>query len=254
MNKIKVVNNDIIPCYFDGIVINNNDIIFEKNGNYYIEYIDSNNVNLNINISNDVCISLFEYAHGNNILISNTYNIGDNGGLILSKFCYNNETNEVININLKGEKSSIKYNYSSVSKGNDRTKINIYHLGNNSISDIYNRTVAREGSSNYFDINSYVENGIKDCYLKQQTKIITLGESDNRINPNMFIGEDSTTAIHSSTISNIDEDSLFYLMSRGIDYNTSVKLIVKGFIISNINCDDEKKSEILNILDLLGGE
>ena len=254
MNKIKVVNNEIIPCTFDGVIVSDNDIIFENNGNYYIEYIDSNNVNLNINISNNVCISLFEYAHVNNILISNTYNIGDNGELILSKFCYNNETNEVININLKGEKSSIKYNYSSVSKGNDRTKINIYHLGNNSLSDIYNRTVAREGSSNYFDINSYVENGIKDCYLNQQTKIITLGESDNRINPNMFIGEDSTTAIHSSTISNIDEDSLFYLMSRGIDYNTSVKLIVKGFIISNINCDDEKKSEILNILDLLGGE
>lgn len=254
MNKIKVVNNEIIPCTFDGVIVSDNDIIFENNGNYYIEYIDSNNVNLNINISNNVCISLFEYAFSNNILISNTYNIGANGELILSKFCYNNETNEVININLKGEKSSIKYNYSSVSKGNDRTKINIYHLGNNSISDIYNRTVAREGSSNYFDINSYVENGIKDCYLNQQTKIITMGESDNRINPNMFIGEDSTTAIHSSTISNIDEDSLFYLMSRGIDYNTSVKLIVKGFIISNINCDDEKKSEILNILDLLGGE
>ena len=253
MNKIKVVNNEIIPCTFDGVIVSDNDIIFENNGNYYIEYIDSNNVNLNINISDNVCISLFEYAHSNNILISNTYNIGDNGELILSKFCYNNETNEVININLKGEKS-IKYNYSSVSKGNDRTKINIYHLGNNSLSDIYNRTVAREGSSNYFDINSYVENGIKDCYLNQQTKIITLGESDNRINPNMFIGEDSTTAIHSSTISNIDEDSLFYLMSRGIDYNTSVKLIVKGFIISNINCDDEKKIEILNILDLLGGE
>ena len=70
----------------------------------------------------------------------------------------------------------------------------------------------------------------------------------------MFIGENSTTAIHSSTIGNIDEDSLFYLMSRGIDYNTAVKLIVKGFIISNINIDEDKKKDILNILDLLGGE
>ena len=43
-------------------------------------------------------------------------------------------------------------------------------------------------------------------------------------------------------------------MSRGIDYNTAVKLIVKGFIISNINVDEDKKKDILNILDLLGGE
>lgn len=254
MNKIKVVNNEIIPCNYDGVIVNDNNVIFSNNGNYYIDYIDSDSVNLNINILDNTCVNLFEYAHGNNILISNTYNIDDKGELMLGKFCYNNETNEVININLKGEKSSIKYNYSSVSKGNDRTKINIYHLGNKSTSDIYNRTVARGGSSNYFDINSYVENGVVDCYLNQHTKIITLGESDNRINPNMFIGEESTNAIHSSTISNIDENSLFYLMSRGIDYNTSVKLIIKGFVISNINVDDEKKSEIINILDLLGGE
>ena len=254
MNKIKIVNNEIIPCNYDGIKINEDDLIFEKNGNYYIDYIDSNSINLNIVIQNNVCVNLFEYAYGNNILISNTYNIGNKGELILSKFCYNNETNEVINVYLKGDKSSIKYNFSSVSKGNDRTKINIHHLGNESSSNIYNRTVARGGSSNYFDINSYVDNDVKDCYLNQHTKIITLGESDNRINPNMFISEESTTAIHSSTISNIDKDSLFYLMSRGIDYNTSVKLIIKGFIISNITVDDEKKSEILNILDLLGGE
>ncbi len=254
MNKIRVVNNKIIPCNFDGIEINDNKIIFKKSGNYYIDYIDSDSVNLNISVLDGLCINLFEYVHVNNIFISNTYNISDNGILVLDKFCYNNETNEVITINLNGEKSSIKYNYSSVSKGNDRTKINIYHYGHKSMSNINNRTVARKESSNYFDINSYVDNGVKDCYLNQHTKIITLGESDNRINPNMFIGEESTTAIHASTISNIDEDCLFYLMSRGIDYNTSVKLIVKGFIIFNINCDDEKKREILNILDLLGGE
>ena len=130
-------------------------------------------------------------------------------------------------------------------------KINVYHLDNNTSSDVFNRIVAKENSSNYFDINSYVDNGIKDCYLNQSTKIVTLGDSDNRVNPNMFISEEDVTAIHSSTIGSINEEDLFYLMSRGISYNDSVKLIIKGMILSNINPDMER---ILSILDSIGGE
>ena len=163
-------------------------------------------------------------------------------------------TREIINIFLNDVKANIKYNFSSISSCNDKYLINIHHLANNTSSDIFNKTVAKESSSNIFDINSYVENGIRDCYLKQDTKIISLGNSDNKINPNMFIGEESTTAVHSSTIGNISEDELFYLMSRGISYKDSINLIVKGMIISNINPDMETRSKILNILDKLGGE
>ena len=99
-----------------------------------------------------------------------------------------------------------------------------------------------------------MENGIKDCFLNQQTKIITLGDSNNRINPNMFIGENGTTAVHSSTIGSIDRENLFYLMSRGIHYKEAVNLIIKGMIVSNINPDMETKKKILNILEKIGGE
>ena len=71
----------------------------------------------------------------------------------------------------------------------------------------------------------------------------------------MFIEENSTTAIHSSTIGNVSDDDLFYMMSRGIDYNTCVSLIVKGMILSNINADIENRERILKILDFsIGGE
>ena len=99
-----------------------------------------------------------------------------------------------------------------------------------------------------------MNNGIKDCYLNQSTKIVTLGNSDNRINPNMFIGEEDTTAIHASTIGNISEEDLFYLMSRGISYKDAVKLIIKGMILSNINPDMDIRKKILDILDTIGGE
>jgi len=254
MNKIIVVENRIIPFDSDGLIIDNNSIKFTSSGNYYIDYINSNNVSFSIIIEDNICVNLFEYSNNNKISINNKYILYRNSSLILNKFNSNKGTTENINIYLKGEKANIKYNFSSISDGLDKYIINIYHDDSNTSSDIFNRTVAKEGSSNIFDINSYVDNGIIDCFLNQQTKIVTLGDSNNKINPNMFIGEESTSAGHSSVIGMIDENDLFYLMSRGIDYKTSVNLIIKGMILSNINVNMEYREKILKILDTIGGD
>ena len=254
MNKINVVDNKIIPFDNTDVILNNNIITFTNNGDYYLEYITSDNVNITINIEDNVCVQLFEYSNNNDINFNIKYNLDMASSLIISKFYYNNKCNEVVNISLNKKGANIKYNFSSISNNDNFYKINVYHLDNNTSSDVFNRIIAKENSSNYFDINSYVDNVIKDCYLNQSTKIVTLGDSDNRVNPNMFISEEDVTAIHSSTIGSINEEDLFYLMSRGISYNDSVKLIIKGMILSNINPDMENMERILSILDSIGGE
>ncbi len=70
----------------------------------------------------------------------------------------------------------------------------------------------------------------------------------------MYTYDNSTTAVHSSVIGNVSEDELFYLMSRGISYDDSIKLIVKGNILSNINIPDEYWQKINDIIDSSGGE
>lgn len=254
MNKINVVDNKIIPFDNTDVILNNNIITFTNNGDYYLEYITSNNVNITISVEDNVCVHLFEYSNNNDINTNITYNLGKNSSLIISKFYYNDNTNEEINIYLNKKNANIKYNFSSISKNHDNYLINIYHNDSTTSSDIFNRTIAKENSSNNFDINSYVENKILDCYLNQSTKIITLGDSNNKINPNMFTHDNSVTAIHASVIGNVNEEELFYLMSRGISYNEAIKIIIKGIILSNINPNMEYREKILNILEEVGGE
>ena len=254
MNKINVVDNKIIPFDNTDVILNNNIITFTNNGDYYLEYITSDNVNITINIEDNVCVQLFEYSNNNDINTNITYNLGKNSSLIISKFYYNDNTTEEINIYLNKKNANIKYNFSSISKNHDNYLINIYHNDSTTNSDIFNRTIAKENSSNNFDINSYVENKILDCYLNQSTKIITLGDSNNKINPNMFTHDNSVTAIHASVIGNVNEEELFYLMSRGISYNEAIKIIIKGIILSNINPNMEYREKILNILEEVGGE
>lgn len=254
MNKINVVDNKIIPFDNTDVILNNNIITFTNNGDYYLEYITSDNVNITINIEDNVCVQLFEYSNNKDINTNITYNLCKNSSLIISKFYYNDNTNEKVNIYLNKKNANIKYNFSSISKNHDNYLINIYHNDSTTNSDIFNRTIAKENSSNNFDINSYVENKILDCYLNQSTKIITLGDSNNKINPNMFTHDNSVTAIHASVIGNVNEEELFYLMSRGISYNEAIKIIIKGIILSNINPNMEYREKILNILEEVGGE
>ena len=70
----------------------------------------------------------------------------------------------------------------------------------------------------------------------------------------MFTHDNSVTAIHASVIGNVNEEELFYLMSRGISYNEAIKIIMKGIILSNINPNMEYRERILNILEEVGGE
>ena len=95
MNKIKVVNNKIIPFISDDVEINDNSINFNNNGNYFIDYIDCNNVSLCINVNNNKCIHLFEYSNNNDINFNIKYNLDMDSSLIISKFYYNNKCNEV---------------------------------------------------------------------------------------------------------------------------------------------------------------
>lgn len=254
MNRIKVVNNRIIPFDNSDVLINDNKITFLSNGNYSIMYIDCDNVNIEFEVSEDGYVDVMEYSENDDINVKNYYTIQKNGTLVVRKFYCNHSTDEIINIYLKGDKASVKYCFSSISNNKDNYTFNVYHLAKKTSSDLFNRTIARKDSENFFDINSFVDNGIKDCYLNQQTKIITLGDSNNRINPNMFIGENSTEAFHSGVIGSISEDDLFYLMSRGIGHDDAVKLIIKGMLISNINPDTEIREKILGILGMLGGE
>jgi hypothetical protein len=62
-------------------------------------------------------------------------------------------------------------------------------------------------------------------------------------NPELEIYADDVKCSHGSTSGNIDENSIFYLMSRGLSYEQSKKLLTNGFlneVIEKITNEDVK--------------
>lgn len=247
MNKI-IVTNNIINSDGVNVKVDGNNIYFFENGDYQIEYEDCSLVNINIIIEENRMIKLFEYSDNGYMKVKNKYLIKGQGNLILFKFYNNDSVNEDIVFDLVGEYAKIDYHFSNIGIGNEKYRLLINHKASHTVSNITNKSIAISGGID-FTIDSVLPKESKYCVLNQDTKIINLGDNHSVIRPNMYIDLDEVEARHGSVIGKFSDDELFYLMSRGISYEEAIKLLVKGYIFSNLILDMDKRSKIFNIIN-----
>ena len=173
--------------------------------------------------------------------------------LKINKFYNNKSVCENVDIDLCSIGSKIDYRFSNICTGVENYIINIYHNSKNTVSNINNKSISMNGSKLDFVINSIVKKEYSGSVLDQNTRIVTIGDSDAKISPNMFIDCDDIEARHGSVVGTFKDELVFYLMSRGIEYNDCIKLLVKGFLFSNIDVDNKMRERILNVIDMYWG-
>lgn len=247
MNKI-LVSRDKIISDSSNVKIDGNIIKLLDSNKYSLEYMDINDINLCIEIDNGVKAILFESSFLDDIKVNNRYVI-NNGELRVNKFYDNNKVDENIDIDLYCE-GKIDYRFSNICKNEENYIININHNGKGTVSSINNKSIAMDSSKLNFVINSRVKKEYEKSVLDQNTRIVTFGESDSSISPNMFIDCDDVEARHGSIIGTFKDDMVFYLMSRGIEYNEAIKLLVKGYLFSNVDTDNVLREKILNVIEM----
>ena len=247
MNKI-LVSRDKIITNSDSVLIDENVVKLLVSGIYTIEYNDVEDIELCIYVDGNVDAVLYESSFLDRINVNNRY-VVKNGTLRVNKFYDTMYVDEKIDIDLMCEFSKIDYRFSNICNNNENYVININHNNRNTVSNINNKTIAMDGSKINFVINSIVGKEYEKSILDQNTRIVTIGDTDAKISPNMFIDLDDVEARHGSVIGTFKDDMVFYLMSRGITYNDSIKLLVKGYLFSNIDVDNVLREEILSVID-----
>ena len=248
MNHI-IINKNILSCYEDdNIVISNNKITFKKNGDYTLEYLDSDCIQLEIEVIDNVMVKLFVFGINQKLKINNWYRLGEYSNLLLFKFYYNDMVDEVLKIDLNGKFSKFSYAFSSISKGEEEYHIIVNHNNCCVSSNISNQCIGMDDSKIKIQIDSVLEKGNIDCVMDQTSRILTLGDVDAMVIPNMFIDEDSVEARHGSVIGGFSDDEVFYLMSRGLPEDETITLLIRGFIFSNLVVDMEKRAKIFQVL------
>lgn len=244
MNKI-IINRDIV-CNSENVIIKDNKITFNKDGLYEIEYKSNGEYEIEFMINNN--ITILEYSFDNNITIHNHY-IVNKGNLNIYKFYNNHNVLETDDIDLCNEMASVNYKSSSICREEEKYIVNINHLCKNTKSDIVNKAVALKNSKIKYIVNSNVIKEAIKSVLNQTSRIVTMGECETEIEPNMYIDLDDVEAKHGSIIGTFKEEDIFYLMSKGISYNDTIKLLVKGYLLSNMIDNHEIRKKIIDIID-----
>ena len=116
------------------------------------------------------------------------------------------------------------------------------HLASNTISNLLFKGVLSKNAYALWQGNIFVGYGTHGVDGYQMNRNLLLGENVQAQSiPGLEILTDDVKCSHGVAMSNIDEDQLFYLSSRGIDETTAVRLIVGGFIEDGLKRMKDKR-------------
>ena len=158
-----------------------------------------------------------------------------------------------INCNLKGEYSSAFINgiFSLTKDKHHEIRTTVNHLTENTKSYQLVKSVLDDSSKAVYQGKIFVNSKAQKTDGYQLSKAILLNEeSEFNAKPELEIYADDVKCSHGSASGSLSEESIFYLMSRGLNYKQSRELLINGFLLDVIEkiTDSEIKNLIKNMI------
>ena len=160
-----------------------------------------------------------------------------------------------INCNLNGKYSSAFVNGIFSLRNNQQHEIRttINHLTENTKSYQLIKSVLGKESKAVYQGKIFVNSIAQKTDGYQLSKAILLDEtSEFNAKPELEIYADDVKCSHGSASGSLDENSIFYLMSRGLNYQQSKELLINGFVLDVIEkiTDTEIKDLVKSMIGL----
>ncbi|AXY25419.1 Fe-S cluster assembly protein SufD [Suicoccus acidiformans] len=107
----------------------------------------------------------------------------------------------------------------------------VVNEGHHTRGNIFQHGVVLEAGTLTFNGIGHILKNAKFADAQQESRVMMLSE-DSRAdaNPILLIDEFEVTAGHAASIGQIDEEALYYLMSRGISERDAEYLMIRGFL------------------------
>lgn len=105
------------------------------------------------------------------------------------------------------------------------------HLAEHTDSSLLYKTVLEDRAHSIFNGNLFIAPGLKHTRSHQINNNILLSRRARAESmPNLVVRAEDVSAEHGATVGELDKDSLFFLMSRGIPEQEARQLLIAGFI------------------------
>jgi len=241
------------------------DFIIKKNSqlrliNFFNDSSNNNfmNINYKFKIERDAILKNYIIDHKLNSNIKYFFNninleynsVAENFLFSAGSKFFKNEIN--CNLNDKYSSAFINGIINLIKDQHHEIKTNINHFGENTKSYQLIKNVLNNNSKAVYQGKIFVDSKAQKTDGYQLSKALLLNENtDFYAKPELEIYADDVKCSHGSTSGNLDEDALFYLMSRGLSYKQSKKLLINGFLLDVVEkiTDLEIKNLIKTIVE-----
>jgi Fe-S cluster assembly protein SufD len=134
---------------------------------------------------------------------------------------------------LEGNGSNSDMKVITVGTGSQRMSLttNARHIGKASESNMITRAVMTEEATAIMTGVTKIEKGATKANGEQTERVLMLSpKARGDANPILLIDEDDVKAGHAASVGQVNEEQLYYLMSRGISRKDAERLIIHGFL------------------------
>ncbi len=218
-----------------GIIDKTLDVIYEIKDSINLTIKDGVFANiLDSTCNSDVIINVEKNASVNYYVLNtkNTKKVFNLSGELNLLEINLDETDENIKANLLNENATFNVKLLSFSNNfNSKYSFYVSHKSGKTFSKIENVGVALNGGNLLFDVTGKIEKGMKASKASQISRGVIMDDNSNIIiNPILLIDEYDCFANHGAAIGKINDEDLFYLMSRGLNKNEAFLLMLQGMI------------------------
>ena len=240
--------------------------VLEKNSSlklidFFNDTSDKNFMNIfyNFNLKKDSILKNYKIDKSLNKNLKYSFNnIDQEENSISETFIFSSGSNyfkNEINCNLKGEYSSAFINGIFSLQGSQQHEIRstVNHLVENTKSYQLIKSVLGKNSKAVYQGRIFVDPKAQKTDGYQLSKAILLDEtSEFNAKPELEIYADDVKCSHGSASGSLNENSIFYLMSRGLNYKQSKELLINGFMLDVVEkiTNTEIRNLIKNIIGL----
>ena len=240
--------------------------VLEKNSSlklidFFNDTSDKNFMNIfyNFNLKKDSILKNYKIDKSLNKNLKYSFNnIDQEENSISETFIFSSGSNyfkNEINCNLKGEYSSAFINGIFSLQGSQQHEIRstVNHLVENTKSYQLIKSVLGKNSKAVYQGRIFVDPKAQKTDGYQLSKAILLDEtSEFNAKPELEIYADDVKCSHGSASGSLNKNSIFYLMSRGLNYKQSKELLINGFMLDVVEkiTNTEIRNLIKNIIGL----
>ena len=263
-NKVIEESLNVIYVQSNGSLINRTLVVAGQNSQFkYVEnyYNQSQTV---INTVSEVVVldnAQVEYAAMDRLHQESTVyqcrkaSVLANGRFLLSLGALNdgNTVSENL-VDLNGQGASAWVKTVAIAEGVQKQNItiNIEHHAPYTEGHIVNHGVSKDSAQLTFNGIGKINKGMSGSNAQQESRAMILSETARAdANPILLIDEYDVQAGHAAGVGKIDEEQLYYLMSRGLTRKAAEILIIHGFLMPFIEDIQSEtiKSEFVKVIE-----